>query len=181
MEINILAKSKNFSNKVFDCGFFTVRCDNYFVDKTNGVHNFFVIEPSTWANIIAITDNQEVLLVKQFRYGKEDFTVEIPGGMVDKGESPEVAAKRELLEETGYRAEKIELIGIADPNPAIQNNRCYMYLATGLKFTGEFHLDTTEEIEVLSVPLKNIPEMIQKGEITHSLVITAFYYYNLLK
>lgn len=176
-----MSKVKNYSNKVFGCSVFTVRCDNYFVSKINDSHNFFIIEPSDWANIIAITNNQEVILVKQYRYGAETFTLEIPGGMLDKGETPEIAARRELLEETGYEAKNLQLLGMADPNPAIQNNKCYMFLATEIELTSLPNLDTTEEIEIITVPLNKIPSMIQKGEIAHSLVITAFYYYSLLK
>lgn len=181
MEIKILANSKKFSNKVFNCSVFTIRCDNYFITKTNNTHNFFIIEPNDWANIVAITSNEEVILVKQYRYGTEKFTLEIPGGMIDKGETPEIAAKRELLEETGYLAKNLQLIGVADPNPAIQSNKCYMFLATELEFTGSTYLDNTEEVDIITVALNKIPDMIEKGEIAHSLVITAFYYYNLLK
>ncbi len=181
MEINVLSNLRKNSCQVFSCSVFTVRCDKYFIAKTNDIHNFFIIEPTNWVNTIAITDNQEVILVKQYRYGIEKITLEIPGGMIDKEELPEIAAQRELLEETGYKAKSWQLIGITDPNPAIQNNKCYIFLATGLEFTTDPKLDNTEEIEVVTVALNKIPEMIQQGKITHSLVITAFYYYNLLK
>ena len=110
----------------------------------------------------------------------QKITLEIPGGMIDEGENPEQAAKRELLEETGYESTDWQLIGITDPNPAIQNNKCYIFLAKNSKFIKTPNLDNTEEIEILNAPLKEIPKLIQDSYITHSLVITAFYYYNLL-
>jgi len=176
-----LSNSRKKSYQVFDCGIFTVRCDNYFLAKTNDIHNFFIIEPTNWVNIIAITNNQEVILVKQYRYGAEITTLEIPGGMIDKGEEPQIAAKREFLEETGYKAKNWQLIGVTDPNPAIQSNKCYTFLATELEYLKRPELDNTEEIELITIPLNTIPIMIREGKISHSLVITAFYYYELFK
>jgi len=168
------------SKEVFNCRIFAIKCENHFLEKTNSHHDFFIIEPTNWVNIIALTENEEVILVKQYRYGIQNITLEIPGGMIDEGESPEQAAKRELLEETGYESSHWQLIGITDPNPAIQNNKCHTFLAKNSKFTKSPNLDNTEEIEILNTPLKEIPKLIQGSYITHSLVITAFYYYSLL-
>lgn len=168
------------SKEVFSCRVFTIKCENHFLEKTNSHHDFFIIEPNNWVNIIALTEKEEVILVKQYRYGTQNITLEIPGGMVDEGESAEQAAKRELLEETGYESNDWQLLGISDPNPAIQNNKCYIFLAKNSKFTHTPNLDHTEEIEITVVPLNNISTLIQRGAITHSLVITAFYYYHLL-
>lgn len=175
-----MPNSKLNSREVFNCRVFTIKCENYFLEKTNSTHDFFIIEPTNWVNIIALTENDEVILVKQYRYGTQKITLEIPGGMIDEGENPEQAAKRELLEETGYKSTDWQLIGITDPNPAIQNNKCYIFLAKNSKFIKTPNLDNTEEIEILNAPLKEIPKLIQDSYITHSLVITAFYYYNLL-
>ena len=168
------------SKEVFNCRVFTIKCENHFLEKTNSHHDFFIIEPTNWVNIIALTEKEEVILVKQYRYGTQNITLEIPGGMIDEGESAEQAAKRELLEETGYESNDWQLLGISDPNPAIQNNKCHIFLAKNSKFTKPPNLDNTEEIEVLSTPLKEIAKLIQERYITHSLVITAFYYYHLL-
>ncbi|MFY9227028.1 MAG: NUDIX hydrolase [Blastocatellia bacterium] len=168
------------SKEVFNCRVFTIKCENHFLEKTNSNHDFFIIEPTDWVNIIALTQNNEVILVKQYRYGTQNITLEIPGGMIDEGESAEQAAKRELLEETGYESNDWQLLGISDPNPAIQNNKCHIFLAKNSKFTKPPILDNTEEIEILSTPLREISTLIQQRVITHSLVITAFYYYHLL-
>ncbi|MBL8151753.1 MAG: NUDIX hydrolase [Blastocatellia bacterium] len=145
------------------------------------VHNLYVIEPANWVNIIAITKSKDVILVRQYRHGSETVTLEIPGGMVDDGESPEEAAKRELLEETGYSSRDLTLLGVCEPNPAIQNNLCYTFLATDVELEKEQKMDSTEDIEVILCPLKEIGEMIVKREITHALVIAAFHYYSVYK
>jgi 8-oxo-dGTP pyrophosphatase MutT (NUDIX family) len=97
--------------------------------------------------------------------------------MVDPGEEPRVAAARELEEETGYRAGHLEPIGEVHPNPALFSNRMTFWLATGLERVAEApHGDEDEELEVLLVPLDDIPRRIREGEITHSLPICAFYF-----
>lgn len=174
-----MKNSKKHSHIAFQCSVFNVRRDNYFISKTNNTHDFFIIEPTNWVNVIALTDKQEIVLVKQYRYGTQTTTLEIPGGMIDEGELPQIAAQRELLEETGYEAKVWQMIGTTDPNPAIQNNKCYTFFAKDAYFTKLPELDSTEEIEVITKPFSLIPEMIQQGQITHSLVITAFYHYNL--
>jgi len=115
-----------------------------------------------------------VLLIRQYRFGIEEFTLEIPGGMCDPGESPLKAAERELSEETGHRANSMAEIGWVHPNPAIQSNRCYTFLAKGLVPDGDPDPDPDEEIELVREPLLRIPELIAGGRITHALVVAAF-------
>jgi 8-oxo-dGTP pyrophosphatase MutT (NUDIX family) len=83
------------------------------------------------------------------------------------------------LEETGYRAKILEEIGVVSPNPAIFNNRCYTFLAQRLEKVGPPKFDQTEDIEVVLIPLAEIPKLISKGEIDHAMVITAFYWHDL--
>jgi ADP-ribose pyrophosphatase len=135
---------------------------------------YYVIDAPDWINVIPITDENEVLMVRQFRFGIARQTLEIPGGMCDGDEAPAVAAGRELLEETGYRAATIEEIGWVHPNPPIQNNRCYTYLARDLEFDGGSEADPDEQIEVVKVPLPDVPRMLVDGTITHALVLAAF-------
>jgi ADP-ribose pyrophosphatase len=140
-----------------------------------GQHDFYVLEAPDWVNIIPLTEHQEVVMVRQFRHGTETFTLEIPGGMVDPEDaSPAAAARREMVEESGYDSADIIELGKVHPNPAIQGNYCHSFLARGVQAGPKIELDTTEETEVVVVPLASIKDLIASGEITHALVIAAF-------
>lgn len=154
---------------------FSVRTDTARSPRTEREHDFYIIEAGEWINIIPLTPDNEVVLVKQYRHGIREISLEVPGGLVDPGEKPEGAAVRELIEETGYSPGEVQLLGTYHPHPAILNNLCYTFLARGVHLERDQKLDQGEDIEVVRVPLKNIPEMIIAGQITHSLVISAFY------
>ncbi len=144
--------------------------------------DFFVIGAGNWVNVIALTPDDEVVLVEQYRHGSQTLTLEIPGGCIDAEDaSPVVAAQRELLEETGYEGKDWVELGWNDPNPALFSNRCYTYLVRNVKFTKLQALDSMEEITVHKVPLKDIDRLIAERKITHSLVITGFYFLDLWK
>lgn len=140
---------------------------------------FFVIEAPDWVNVIALTDDDQVVLIEQFRHGIEQITVEIPGGSVDPGEDPLAAGLRELLEETGYGGGRAELIGSVTPNPALMGNHCHTVLVRGVERQGDAQLDGFEEIRTWLVPLADVPGMIRAREISHALVIAAFHHLDL--
>ncbi|SMC28024.1 ADP-ribose pyrophosphatase YjhB, NUDIX family [Desulfacinum hydrothermale DSM 13146] len=150
------------------------RKDRVVSPRTGREHQVFVLESPAWVNVIPITADNQVVLVRQYRHGIRDLTLEIPGGVVDPGDSPEEAARRELREETGYEAERLVSLGHVQPNPAIQNNLCYTFLAPGVRRAGPPHLDDMEDIQVVTLPLARIPEMIDRGEIRHALIVAAF-------
>jgi 8-oxo-dGTP pyrophosphatase MutT (NUDIX family) len=156
---------------------FSIRTDKAISPRTSTEHDFYIIESRDWINIIPLTSDHQVVMVKQYRHGSREVTLEIPGGMLDTGDTPQEAAARELLEETGYQAEEWMKIGVVSPNPAIFSNRCYTFLARNMKKVRDPIPDQTEDIEVVLVPLSDIPGLIRKGEIDHALVITAFYWY----
>lgn len=128
-----------------------------------------------WVNVIPLTRSGEVVLVRQFRFGIWQDTLEIPGGMVDEGEAPDHAALRELEEETGYRPTlPLVPLGSIHPNPALQANRCHSFLALDCERLHGGHPDESEDLEVVLTPRADIPGLILGGQISHALVAVAF-------
>jgi len=156
---------------------FSIRTDTTISPRTGIEHDFYVIESRDWVNIIPLTDDHQVIMIRQYRHGSREVTLEIPGGLVDHGDTPKKAAARELLEETGYQAKKWIKIGVVNPNPALFNNHCYTFLAQDIKKIVAPMPDQTEDIETVLIPLNKIPGLISKGEIDHAMVITAFTHY----
>jgi ADP-ribose pyrophosphatase len=136
---------------------------------------FYVIEAPHWINVIPLTAEGSVLMVRQFRFGIEDLTLEIPGGMCDGDEAPIVAARRELREETGYDSDDLIELGWVHPNPPVQNNRCYTYLARNPYRVGDPEPDRDERFEQVRVALDDVPRLIADRTITHALVLAAFH------
>lgn len=154
---------------------FSLRTDRAQSPRTNEVHNFHILESTDWVNVIPLTPQNEVVLISQYRHGIREVTLEIPGGIVEPNDSPEEAARRELREETGYEESEMILLGSVLPNPAFLNNTCYTYLARDVSLMGKQEQDEKEDIEVLLRPIDVIPRLIREGEISHSLVLAAFY------
>lgn len=156
---------------------FTVKTNTAVSPRTGKEHQFYILEAGTWVNVIPVTPEGRVLLVRQFRHGTNEITLEIPGGLVEDGQTPEQAAARELMEETGFECETLSFLGRVRPNPAIINNWCYSYLARDVVYRGRIKQDDTEDLELLKVKLSEIPQMITNGEIDHALVLSAFYFF----
>lgn len=166
------------SERLKDYRIFQTRKDTRRSPRTGAVHQFFVLESPDWVNVIPLTADNKVVMIHQFRHGREQVTLEIPGGIVDADDdNPGETARRELLEETGYEVDHIVHIGTVDPNPAFLDNRCYTYLALGARQTQVPQFDGAEDIAVEEVPLDEIPTLISHGRISHALVVAAFYHY----
>ncbi|MEZ5428050.1 MAG: NUDIX hydrolase [Pyrinomonadaceae bacterium] len=165
------------SRQVADCRVFRIREDVCRRDgEKEAEHNFFVIENPDWVNIIGLTKDQEVVLIEQFRHGTEEIILEIPGGMLDEGEDPERAARREMAEETGFEADDFVYLGKSRPNPAIQNNTIYHFLARNCEKRSETSFDEHESVITRLVPYEEIKKLVAEGRITHALAVTGFYY-----
>jgi len=138
--------------------------------------DFFTIDTTDWVNIVPITKSKEVVLIEQFRHGIQSATLEIPGGRIDPGETdPKSAAIRELAEETGYHADQADSLGWIHPNPAIQSNKCHLYVARDVELLFEQNLDDAEDISVVLVGVDEIPTLLESHKITHSLAAIALY------
>jgi ADP-ribose pyrophosphatase len=145
--------------------------------RTGHEHEFWILDAPDWCNIVPLTKAGEVVMVRQQRHGIGTETLELPGGMIDPEDpSPLEAARRELLEETGYRAGEIVPTGVIAPNPAMQTNRCWSFLARDVELVGAPRLDGGEDIDVVLVPYREIPGRVARGEIAHALVVVAFAY-----
>lgn len=166
------------SQQLADYRIFTVRQDKRLSPRTGREHQFYVLEAQDWINVIPVTPEGKIVFIHQFRHGTEAVTLEIPGGIVDDADGdPAVAARRELLEETGYAAGDIIHIGSVEPNPAFLNNQCHTYLALDAHWVQAPEFDGAEDIAVEEFDLAAVPDLIRNGRITHALVVAAFYHY----
>jgi len=134
---------------------------------------FYYLEAPDWVNVVAITPDQQVVMIEQYRHGLDRVTLEIPGGMVDPGESPIEAGERELREETGFAGHAAELIGRVSPNPAIQDNWCHTVRLEDVQRVGAQQLEGNEEIAIRLVPLDDVRPLITRGVIHHALVVAG--------
>lgn len=138
--------------------------------------DFYQIDSPEWVNILAITPEQRLVLVHQYRHGIDEVTLEIPGGCVDPGELPLSAAKRELLEETGYTSERWEQIGYITANPAFMTNGCTTFIAHDAKRVAAQSFDEHEELELELCPVAEFFDRVRRGEIHHGIVVCAAYH-----
>jgi 8-oxo-dGTP pyrophosphatase MutT (NUDIX family) len=134
---------------------------------------FVVINAPDWVNVVALTPDGHLVLVRQFRYGIDEFSLEIPGGVIDAGEDPVAAGLRELREETGFSGAPATLLGSVHPNPAMQSNRCHFVFVEGAVKSHELEWDPDEELQVMVLPADDVLAMAHSGGIVHSLVLNA--------
>jgi ADP-ribose pyrophosphatase len=160
---------------------FNLRANQSQDPRSGKVHEFFAIDSVDWVQVLPVTKAGEVIMVRQFRHGIQAITLEIPGGLVDPGLSPEEAARKELLEETGYGAGELIPLGWVHPQPAVFSNRCLAFLAPAVTRERTASPEETEDIEILPVALTEIPALLRQGAITNAMVLITFYLYELWK
>ena len=149
--------------------------------RTGREARFYRFSFNDWVNIIALTTDLQLIMIRQFRFGSGQVELEIPGGAIEKGELPLSAGLRELLEETGYAGKNARIIGKVSPNPALQDNWCYTVLVEDVEQVAGQQMDEMEDIEVVTVPFAEIDTLMAEGQITHGLVLNALMFYEHLR
>jgi 8-oxo-dGTP pyrophosphatase MutT (NUDIX family) len=168
------------SKFVGDFRIFKIRSDTCVNPRTGKAHDFYVLDSVNWVNIIAVTPDRQLVMVEQFRHGSNTVELEIPGGMMDAGETDPVAtAVRELREETGYAGENARLLGKIHSNPAILSNVTYTVLIENCRLQHGVEFDSGEDLITRLVPVAEIPKLVADEKIGHSLVVVALYYFDL--
>ena len=154
----------------------TLRSDVCEMPDGRVVDQYYVLEYPNWVNAVAITDEGKILMVRQYRHAAGIVSLEIPGGVIDGDEAPIDAMRRELLEETGYQFDDIELLAITYANPSTGNNHTYCYLAKGGKKVQEQNLDEHEELVVEQYTIGEVKQLLAENKIAQALHCTAFFY-----
>jgi 8-oxo-dGTP pyrophosphatase MutT (NUDIX family) len=165
--------------ELLDCGIFSAH-----ERRSKGPHGktgrFIVLDAPDWAIVVPVLEQagqRQLVTVRQYRHGSDDICAEFPGGVVEPGEAPALAAARELLEETGYRAGHLEALGSCSPNPAFMDNRLHVFLALDLELAAGQVLDEHEIVDVHLVPEDELLPMVGDAPWSHALMATAAWYY----
>jgi 8-oxo-dGTP pyrophosphatase MutT (NUDIX family) len=154
----------------------TVRKDICETPGGKHIPAFYVNEYPDWGNAFCLTKDGRVVMVKQYRHGIGEEGIELPGGVIEEGESPKEGVLRELLEETGYRFETIEYLGKISANPSTTNNLMHMFLARGGEKVAEQNLDESEEVDVLYMSIAEVKQMVRENRIMQSLHVNCIMY-----
>ena len=173
---------KTGSTPLGDFRVFRLRNDQKVSPRTGQALDFFVLECVDWVNVIALTPDDRLILLEQFRHGTDTVELEIPGGVMDPHDaSPVATGIRELREETGYEGEQARVLGQVFANPAIMNNTCFTVLVENCQLKHATQWDSGEDLITRLVPVAEIPGLVAAGKIRHSLVVVALYYFDLWK
>ncbi len=160
---------------VVDCGIFSVERSIAASPEDGREHAFYRIVSVDWAQIVPVTAAGEIVMVREFRHGSLRMSLEVPGGLVEQGEDPAEAARRECLEETGYRVRDVRPLGVVNPNPALFENRLHAFCAFDAEPAGAIQNSATEHTEVVLVPRRELPDLLASGRIDHALIAATLW------
>ena len=168
------------STPIGDFRIFKLRSDIVINPRTGKEHDFYVIDSVGWVNVIAVTPDHQLVMVEQYRHGSGTIELEIPGGMMDAGETDPVATGvRELREETGYAGENARRLAQVHANPAIFSNVCHIVIVENCRLQHGVEFDHGEDLVTKLVPLADIPQLVATEKIKHPLVVAALYHFDL--
>ena len=163
-----------------DFRIFKIHTDTCVNPRTGTEHDFFILDSVNWVNVIALTPDEKLVMVQQYRFGSGTVELEIPGGMIDAADaSPEAGGARELREETGYAGENPRIIGQVFPNPAIMSNTCFTVLVENCRCVHAVQFDQAEDVTTRLMPVDQIADLVAAGKIRHSLVLVALQHFDL--
>lgn len=163
------------STSLLDCRVFSVAHTRSASPVDDSVHDFYRIESPDWAQIVPMTASGEIVMIRQYRHGSQSTMLEVPAGLVHAGEDPAVAAARECLEETGYRAEAVHSMGRYNPNPALFDNTLHAFYALDVERVAEPENTAVEQTSVVLVPLDEIPALLRSNQVEHALNVMMLY------
>lgn len=169
------------SKYLFRRPWLTARCDKVQLPDGTIHPEYYILEYPTWVNVIAITANGDFVMVEQYRHGLQEVFTELVAGVAEAGEQPIDAARRELLEETGYGNGDWQLLTVISANPGSNNNLSYSFIATGVEKIAEQHLDATEDIAVRLLPESEVRRMLLDDEVKQALMAAPLWKYFALK
>ena len=168
------------SRALADYRIFTVRSDEKISPRTGQKHDFFIIDSVDWVNVLAVTPDDHLVMVEQYRHGSNTVELEIPGGVMDRADrSPLETGVRELREETGYAGEGARLLAEVYSNPAIMSNATHTVLVQNCRLQHELELDSGEDLLTRLIPVAEMPALVASGLIKHPLVVVALYHFDL--
>ena len=170
------------SKPLADYRIFKVRSDEKTSPRTGQKHDFFVIECMDWVNVIAVTPDEQLVMVEQYRHGSNTMELEIPGGIMDASDaSPVATGVRELREETGFEGEQPRLLGDVFANPAIMNNTCHTVIVENCSLKHSVEWDSGEDMVTRLILISDLPGLVAARKIRHPLVVVALYYFELVR
>ena len=163
------------SQQVFKSGLVSIDKDKCEMPDGRIMPSYYILRFPQWVNVVPITDDGKIILIKQYRHATGQIHWEVPGGAVHTGEDPAFAGLRELEEETGYTSQNLMKVAENYPNPALQDNRIYTYLAKGCVLKGAQSLDPFEEIEVVMMNIEQMKTSLAEGLFNHNIVVASLY------